>query len=124
MRAYRDFKKRGLSGSTDGRGIKVAATSTPGTLVHTALASTAANEWDEVTLWAVNSSGSAVSLTVQMGGTNSPDDLITVNVPAGGGLLQVIPGLVMQNGIEIRAFAAIANVLVIFGSIQRYEQSL
>ena len=49
-RDYRDYKKLGLSESDAGRGIKVAATATPGTLLHTALSSVAANEWDEIFL--------------------------------------------------------------------------
>src|SRR5262245_21348221 len=120
---YRDFKKRKFSASTDGRGIKVAATASPGTLIHTALSSLSANEWDEVWLYAQNTSGSSVLLTVQWGGTTSPDDSIAVTIPSQSGLTQVIPGLVLQNGVEVRAFAATANVLVIHGFVNRYEQT-
>ena len=41
-----------LSGSTNGRGIKIAATATAGTLVHTATSS--ATDCDVVTLYAYN----------------------------------------------------------------------
>jgi hypothetical protein len=71
-RDYRDYKKRKLSASTDGRGIKVAATASPGTLIHTALDSIGAIEWDEIWLRATNTSGSPVQLTVQFGGTEQP----------------------------------------------------
>ena len=67
-RDYRDYQKRKLSGSSDGRGIKVAASSSPGTLIHTALSSVAANEWDEIFIQAVNTSDSDVKLTVEWAG--------------------------------------------------------
>ncbi len=121
-RDYRDYKKRGLSASDDGRGIKVAATASPGTLIHTALSSVAANEWDEVWLQAVNTSGSAVKLTLQWGGTTSPDDEVEVTIPAESGFSEVIPGHVLQNGQEVRAFAATADVLVLHGYVNRFEQ--
>ncbi len=69
MRDYRDYQKSKLSSSTDGRGIKVAAISSPGTPVHTALSSVAANEWDEIFIDAVNTSATPVKLTVEWGGT-------------------------------------------------------
>ena len=38
----------------------------------------------QVWLWAVNSSASAVKLTVQFGGTTDPDDLIKRTIPSRG----------------------------------------
>jgi len=123
VRDYRDFKKRKLSGSTDGRGIKVGTTGTPGTLIHTALSNIAANEWDEVWLKAVNTSASAVKLTIEWGGTTSPDDLVEVTIPAEDGFTEVIPGHVLQNGAEVRAFAATADVIILHGFVNRFEHS-
>ena len=40
--------KRKLSGSTDGMGIKIAATSTPGTAIHTASSETMDGSYDEI----------------------------------------------------------------------------
>ncbi len=120
-RDHRDYKKRKLSASTDGRGVKVGATASPGTLLHQALASTAANEWDEVFLKAVNTSASAVKLTVEWGGTTSPDDLVEITIPAESGFTEVIPGHVLQNGAAVRAFADTAGVVVIHGYVNRYE---
>jgi hypothetical protein len=120
---YRDFKKRKLSASDGGRGIKVAATATPGTLIHQAMPSVAANEWDEVWLRAVNTSGSPVKLTIEWGGTSSPDDQIEITIPAESGFTEVIPGHVLQNNKEVRAFAATTNVLVLHGFVNRFEQT-
>ena len=121
MRDYRDYQKRKLSGSVDGRGIKVAANSSPGTVIHRALSSVAANEWDEIFIGAVNASGSDVKLTVEWGGTNSPDDHIEITIPAESGFTEVIPGHVLQNGAVARAFAATADVIVLHGYVNRYQ---
>jgi hypothetical protein len=50
------FTKNILSGSTDGKAVKVAATATAGTTIHTGSAT--ATTIDEVWLYAVNSSAS------------------------------------------------------------------
>lgn len=122
-RDTRDYRKRKLSESDKGRGIKVAATGSPGTLIHEALSNIAANDWDEITLRAVNSSGSAVKLTIEWGGTSSPDDLIEVTIPAESGFTDVVLGHVLNEGAEIRAFAATADVIILHGFVNRYEHS-
>lgn len=111
------YTKRILSGSTDGRGITVAATATPGTVLHTAVVGT--TDFDEIWIWAVNSSTSAVKLTVEFGGTVAPDDQIEFSIPPEDGLYLVVPGLVLQNGAIVRAFAGTANAIVIYGYVNR-----
>lgn len=114
------FSKIALSGSTDGRMIKVAATATAGTTIHTG--STTATTFDEVWLYAVNSSTSSVKLTIEYGGTTSPDDLIEFTVAAESGLYLIIPGLVIKGNataLVVRAFAATANVINIAGYVNR-----
>lgn len=117
------YKKRGLSASVDGKGIRVAATASPGTVIHTAIASKAANEWDELYLKAVNTSVSAVKLTLQWGGTVDPDDSVEITIPPETGLIEVIPGHLIQNSAIVRAFAATANVIVVHGYVNRYENT-
>lgn len=121
QRDYRDYKKRKLSASADGRGIKVAATASSGTLIHQALPNVAANEWDAIWLQAVNTSTTTVKLTIEWGGTTAPDDHIEVSLPGEAGLKEMIPGLILQNGREVRAFADTANVIVLHGYVHRYE---
>jgi hypothetical protein len=112
------FSKQLLSGSTNGRGIKVVATATAGTLIHTAVAGTTPE--DEIWLYAHNTSASAVKLTLEWGGTTAPDDHIEVNIPVDGtGLVLVAPGILLQNGLVVRAFAGTANVINIFGYVNR-----
>lgn len=112
------FTKNHLSGSTDGRMIKVAQTATAGTTLHTGPTNTA--HFHEVWLYAVNSSASTVKLTIEWGGVSSPDDLIEFTVPAEDGLYVVVPGLVLQGNataLLVRAFAATANVVSIAGYV-------
>jgi len=113
-----DYKKRGLTGSTDGLGIKVAATSTAGTLVHTAITTVqTAGHYDEVWLYAWNSHSAEVKLTIEFGGDTDPDDIIELTVGASEGLILVIPGLPLQNTKVVRAFAATGNVICIYGYV-------
>lgn len=122
VRDYRDYRIRKLSESDKGRGILIATTGSPGTLIHTALDSQAANEWDAVILRVVNTTSSAIKLTIEWGGTGSSDQ-VEVTIPAEDGFTEVIPGHVLQDGAEVRAFADTANGLVIHGLVHRYGQS-
>ena len=106
-----------LSGSTHGRGIKIAATTTAGTLVHTATSS--ATDCDVITLYAHNSSASAVNLTIEFGGVSDPDDLIKLSIPAASGLTLVLPDLVIRNSLVVRAFAGTTNVVMVQGFVNR-----
>lgn len=106
-----------LSGSTNGKAIKVVETASAGTAIHTAVAGT--SDMDEVWLWAMNTDGSDRKLTIEFGGTGSPDDLIEVTISSEAGLVQVCPGLLLQNGLHIKAFAAAANVVTIYGFVNR-----
>ena len=114
------FSKLTLSGSTDGRAIKVAATGTPGTTIHTG--SSTATTYDEVWLYAQNTDTTARKLTVEWGGTSSPDDLIEITIPAESGLTLVVPGLVLKGNatpLVVRAFCASANVVTVLGYVNR-----
>jgi len=114
------FSKIALSGSTDGRMVKVAATATAGTTLHTGSAT--ATTFDEIWLYAVNSSASAVKLTIEWGGVTSPDDLIESTITAESGLVLISSGLIIKGNatpLVVRAFAATANVINIAGYVNR-----
>lgn len=106
-----------LSGSTHGRGVKVAATSSAGTTIHTATSST--TDCDVITIYAYNSSASAVNLTLQWGGTTSVDDDIKLSIPATSGLTLIAPDLVLRNSLIIKAYAGTADVVTIHGFANR-----
>ena len=114
------YSKLILSGSTDGRAIKVAATASAGTTIHTG--STTTTTLDEVWLYAQNTSSSAVVLTIQWGGTTSPDDEIKLSIPATSGLTLVIPGLIIKGNataLVVRAYAGTTNVITVSGYVNR-----
>jgi len=109
------FSKVKLSGSTDGRMVKVAATATVGTTIHTAHATSL----DEISLWAVNSDTTARKLTIEFGGVAAPDNLIEITIPPESGLIPVVPGLILTNSLVVTAFAETANVVMVGGFINR-----
>ena len=114
------FSKTILSGSTDGKGIKVAATATAGTTIHTGSAT--ATTLDEVWLYAVNTSASDVKLTVEWGGVAAPDDLIEYTVEAENGLYLIVAGGIIKGNatpLVVRAFAGSANVVVVHGYVNQ-----
>lgn len=114
------FTKVILTGSTNGRNIKVAATSSPGTTIHTAIAGTAA--FDEVWLWANNTDTVARDVTIEFGGTTSPDDeIITASLPAKTGMILIMAGFLLQNTLVVKAWSSAANVVTINGYINRIQ---
>lgn len=106
-----------LTGSTNGKGIKVVATGTLGTTIHTAVSGTA--NLDEVWLYAYNGHTAAVVLTIEWGEATVPDGNIVISIPSKGGRFLIADGRLIQNGLVVTAFAATANVIVIDGFVFR-----
>lgn len=111
------YTKLKLSGSTDGKAIKVVQTATAGDTVHTAVAGT--SDFDEIWLWAYNGHTANVVLTIEFGGAGVPDQNITVTIPYKAGLIPITPGLILQNGMVVKAFASVANVVTVMGFVNR-----
>lgn len=107
--------KRKLSGSTDGKAIKVVQTATAGDTIHTAVAGTTPGTFDEIWLYAYNGHTAAVVLTLEFGGATVPDQNIVVTLAAKAGLQLIVPGLILQNGMVVKAFASVANVITLSG---------
>jgi len=104
----------------DGLGILVAATATAGTAIHTA--STTATTIDELWLYGYNNETSSVVLTIEYGGVTSPKDVIKSTMASQAGLVLLVAGLVIQGNATakiVRAFAATANKISIFGYVNR-----
>jgi hypothetical protein len=110
--------KQELSGGADGIGVKVAATSSAGTTIHTANNVTGAGEYDEIYLYASNTHTSAVTLTIQFGGTTSVTNDLKYTVQPNETLL-VVPGLILQNSLVVKAYATTTNVVSIHGFVNR-----
>lgn len=113
------YSRQLLSGSTNGRAIAVAATATPGTMVHTAQSGTTG--FDEVYIWASNVSGSSATLTIEWGGVGAPGDHIvsSYSIPANSPPIPIVTGQVLQNGLSVRAFSGTASALNLTGFVNR-----
>lgn len=114
------FTKTILSSSTDGLPILLANTATPGTAIHTASSNTSV--LDEIWIYAMNTDIDQRKLTIEFGGTTSPDHLFEVTVQPESGLVLVVPGLILKGNatpLVVRAFAATANVVTISGYVNR-----
>lgn len=108
-----------LSGSTNGREIPVAATATPGTLLHTAIAGTVS--FDELYMWASNVTAAAATLTIEWGGVTDPGDHLTkaLSVPANSPPIPIATGQVLNNTLVARAFSGTASAINIGGYVNR-----
>lgn len=108
-----------LSGSTSGRVIPVAATATPGTLLHTAIAGSTA--FDEIYVWISNATAAAATLTIEYGGVLDTGDLIikAVSIPANSPPIPILTGQVLNGGLVIRAFSGTASALNASGYVNR-----
>ncbi len=108
--------KRKLSSSTDGLGVLVVATATLGTTIHTAVTGTA--DFDEIYLYAYNTSSSNVKLTIEFGGA-AVKDQIEKTLLAESGMRLIVPGLLLQNSMVVTAFADTTSVVGINGYVHR-----
>ncbi len=112
------YAKIKLSGTpADGRNIKVVETGTAGDTIHTAVSGT--SDLDEIWLYACNTDSDDRKLTIEYGGVAAPDDLTEVTITAEAGWVLVCPGLLLQNSLVVKAFAAAANVVMINGYVNR-----
>ena len=116
------FSKIILTGSTNGRGIAVAAsgvlTVSNGTLVHTAVTGTG-TEIDEITLYGSNLTTSPAILAILFGVSGVTGNRMMHTVPAHQTAL-VVPGLPLRNAETVQAKATSATgVFNVFGWVNR-----
>jgi hypothetical protein len=117
-----------LSASPDGSPIQITTTGftnltggaavnlQTGQTIHSGVAGT--SQYDEVFLYATNRANSGVYLMLQWGAVISGDSIQTT-VPPNDGLTLVSPGLVINSGSILRAYASAANHISIQGYVQR-----
>lgn len=107
-----------LSGSTDGKPIVVVQTATAGTLIHTAVAGATTGKYDEIWLWAMNNGVNDLLLTIEFGDA-TPTNNIQYTVTAKDGLKCILPGLILQNGMTVKAFAGTTNLVSLVGFVNQ-----
>jgi len=110
------YTKYILTGSTNGRPIRINATAATGTTIHTSVSGT--TDMDEVWAWACNTATADVTLTVEFGGTSGSDNVI-FTVPAKDGLYQILPGTPMNNTLVVRAYASASESINVVGYANR-----
>lgn len=109
------YTREFLSGAANGLQIAVAATATPGTLIHTAHLTSK----DEIYIHAVNLNTTTDRvLVIEWGGTATKDQ-IRVVVKKDKGVILVIPGTALTNSLVVRAFADVASEVNIQGWVNR-----
>lgn len=111
------FTKMILSGSTNGLAIPITSIATPGTTIHTAVAGT--SSIDEVWIYATNASASDLNLTLEWGEATVPNGNVIKGIKAYEGIILVVPGLLLQNGNVIKAFATATDAINIHGYVNR-----
>jgi hypothetical protein len=110
-----------FSGSTQGKPVKVVATATLGTTIHTTGVS--ATVVDQLHIEAYNGHTADVVLTIEFGGATVPDQNIVVTIPFKSGKVLVVDGDILLGngsaGLVVTAFAATANVITLSGYVRR-----
>ncbi len=119
-----------FSGSIQGQPIKITATSTAGTLVHTTgtgNATIALADKDRIYMWGINTqaaaTASSVLATVEFGGPTAPDFNIPVPIAGQAGPVMMLDGFPLSgNGVTaltVKVFAGTTAVINIIGYILR-----
>lgn len=109
------FSKVLLSGSANGKNIAIVQTVSPGTTIHTAVSG--AVNLDEIWIYAINEDSANAILVFEYGDTTAVDK-ISVSIPTKSGLQLVFPGLLLQNGLILRAYT-LSSLVTINGFVNR-----
>ena len=101
-----------LSESTDGKLIKVTATASAGTLVHT----TTSGKFEKLWVMASNEHTSAVTVTIEWGGTTA-DDRFAFSLDPTDGPQELASGWVLggTGTLDVRVYASVTNVVYVLG---------
>lgn len=109
------YTREPLSASTHGRGILLTGTGTGSSVtLHTAQASTTLV--DVVTLYASNFGTTNLTVSIEWGGTTSPNDILTFDVPAKSTVC-LVSDLPIRNSLLVKGWASTANLVSIFGFV-------
>ena len=115
------YSKIILSGSTDGQGIRITATTPSGTIVHTCVTG-AAESIDEMWVYGHSTVTTTAQIVFAFGVTTATGSRLTHTVSAGdkAGLILMIPGLVGRNTKILKASATSTDRFNLFGYVNRY----
>lgn len=108
--------------STDGLAIDVVATSSPGTIVHTATSGT--DYWDYVQVWLVNRDTVARDVVVEWGDTNAKDRITIALAPSIGPVPVFESPRLLRDGRVVRVYCATTGVISAYGEVHTYRGAL
>ena len=112
------FTKNKLSGSTNGKGIVVAASASTGTTIHTAVSGT--SSFDEIWLYATNNHTASVLMNIEWGEAgSSPTTNTQITIPPKAGRFLICDGRLLNNSLLVTIFAGTTNVIVIDGFVNQ-----
>jgi len=95
------YYKAKLSGTTEGAPLAITAVNSTGAqTVHTCTTSSGANDWDEIFLWA-HANTEDDDITIEYGSTGN---IIKQRLNYNSGMVQIIPGLIGNGSLVIKAF--------------------
>lgn len=110
------YSKIPLSQSANGKSIMLPLSTSPGTLIHTSVATPS---MDEIWIYASNISTADSITTFYWGTTAATDILAQVNIQAYAGLTLIIPGLILNNANTVYAFTQFPSAVDISGYVNR-----
>jgi hypothetical protein len=111
------YSKQILSASANGKPILPSTASTPGTLIHKSITET--TSFDEIWIYAQCLDTIPRKLTIEWGQTLSTESQIILTPDAQAGLVLVVPGILLNGGLEVRAFTASPGSVSLFGYVNR-----
>ena len=110
------YTKQQFSGSTSGRPIQVASTSSPGTTIHTV--GTATGTIDECYIYASNLSAGNITLNLELG-TTATDSLVRVTIPSQDTVF-CVPGIPLSATTSIiKAYSTATSICNVYGFVNR-----
>jgi len=110
-----------LSGQTDGKNILITATTSGGAqTIHSVASGTTTLEFITIEACHVDASNATSKLTLLVGGTTVPNDVIAIDLIHGAGATVIQDKRLLQNGVIIKAYGQHASHITVYGYYQRY----
>lgn len=104
---------------TSGQSILVAATSSPGTIIHSGVNSS--TQMEEIWLYAYNGDTASRILTVQTAGVTSVTNDTKITIPSAQGRFLILDGRLINQNALIRAYGDVTNKITIDGYVNLYN---
>lgn len=110
-----------LSGQTNGKNILITATTNGAAqTIHTVASGTATLEFVTIEACHVDSANATSKLTLLVGGTTEPNDVIAIDLIHGAGAVVIQDKRLLQNGMVIKAYGQHVSHITVYGYFQRY----